>query len=394
MTAAAPLEPAKLRPHYSEFLRVPDGAPRKILLTGHSHQAWPDVAREGQDEAFRDAARFVDDKWSKVFAAQDAVREAIVARIGGNANEYAFAPNTHELVARFLSALDLRARPRIVTTGGEFHSMHRQLRRLAEEGVEIVFVDPAPLATLSERVAAAVNDKTAAVMVSSVLFETAAVVPHLGAVTEAAARHGARVLVDAYHAFTVVPFRVDELPGEPAFVVAGGYKYAEWGEGVCFLRVPEGTTLRPVYTGWFAGYAELSDRRTSAPVGYPADGATAFAGSTFDPTSFYRARAVCRFFAEQGMTVPALRALSLAQTDRILARADALGLSVATPREAAARGGFVSIRSPRAGELVEGLRKQGIYTDSRGELLRLGPAPYVTDAEIDLAMDVLGTLAR
>ena len=46
--------------------------------------------------------------------------------------------NTHELVMRFLSALDLRARPRLVTTDGEFHTLRRQLARLAEEGLEVV----------------------------------------------------------------------------------------------------------------------------------------------------------------------------------------------------------------------------------------------------------------
>ena len=78
------------------------------------------------------------------------------------------------------------------------------------------------------------------------------------------------------------------------FVVAGGYKYAQWGEGVCFLRVPPGgAALRPLYTGWFAGFAELDAPRDRArPTGYEADGASAFAGSTFDPASFYRAAAV------------------------------------------------------------------------------------------------------
>ena len=53
-----PLDPRALRAHYSQFLSVPAGAPRRILLTGHSHQAWPDVARAGQDLAFVDAAAY------------------------------------------------------------------------------------------------------------------------------------------------------------------------------------------------------------------------------------------------------------------------------------------------------------------------------------------------
>jgi kynureninase len=194
------------------------------------------------------------------------------------------------------------------------------------------------------------------------------------------------VLLDAYHAFDIVPFTVPER----AFLVAGGYKYAQWGEGMCFLRVPAGCDLRPVYTGWFAGYAELADRRTDGAVSYAADGATRFAGSTFDPASTFRARAVARFFETHAMTVDALRATSLAQTARIIAAArDLPGLTIATPLADAERGGFVALRSPRALELSTLLREDGLYTDARGDILRLGPAPYVTDAEIDEALVLL-----
>lgn len=380
------LDPVRLRPSYASFLAPAAGEPRRLLLTGHSHQAWPEVAREGLAQAFALAALHVDDKWSAVFAAQDELRAHITARIGGRPDEIAFAPNTHELVARFLSALPLAKRPHIVTTAGEFHSAFRQLRRLAEEGIEVTFVPVSPAATLAERIAGAVTERTSAVIASTVLFETSTVVHGLDAVVEAAERVGAAVLLDAYHAFDVVPFRVPPR----AFLVAGGYKYAQWGEGVCFLRVPAGCELRPVYTGWFAGYAELANRRTDGPVGYASDGATRFAGSTFDPASTLRARAVARFFEAEGMTVEALRATSLAQTSRLLAAAAGLPhVEIATPAANADRGGFVSLRTPRATALSTALREDGVFTDARGDMLRLGPAPYLLDAELDEAVALL-----
>ena len=372
------IDPARLRPSYASFL-----APGRILLTGHSHQAWPDVAREGLLEAFTLAAAHVDDKWDAVFAAQGEVATHIASRIGARADEIAFAPNTHELVVRFLSALPLAKRPHIVTTEGEFHSAFRQLRRLAEEGIDVTFVPVAPVATLAERIAGAITSRTSAVIASAVLFETSTVVHGLEAVVAAAERVGAEVLLDAYHAFDIVPFRVPPR----AFLVAGGYKYAQWGEGICFLRVPAGCQLRPVFTGWFAGYAELANRRTDGPVGYADDGATRFAGSTFDPASTLRARAVARFFEAEGMTVEALRATSLAQTGRLLAAvADLPRVTVATPTADADRGGFVSLRTADATALSKALREDGVFTDARGDMLRLGPAPYVLDAELDEAV--------
>src|SRR5207245_8707834 len=51
---------------------------------------------------------------------------------------------THELVVRWLSALPLGRRPRLVTTTGEFHTIRRQLQRLGEEGIAVVTVPALP----------------------------------------------------------------------------------------------------------------------------------------------------------------------------------------------------------------------------------------------------------
>ncbi len=251
--------------------------------------------------------------------------------------------------------------------------------------MEVEFVDADPVSTLAERVAARVDERTSAVLMSTVLFGSAAIVPSIEAVLEKAARVGAEVLLDAYHAFDIVPFTVPPR----AFVVAGGYKYAQWGEGACFMRVPAGCTLRPIYTGWFAGFGALAHERSE--VGYAADGATRFAGSTFDPSPFFRALSVARFFEDQGLTVEVLRDSSLRQTGRILGHRVTKKLAVATPTDGL-RGGFVALRTPRATALVEELRKVSVFTDARGDHLRLGPAPYVTDEEIDRALDGLDVL--
>lgn len=371
-------DPVALRRHYARFL-----APGRTLLTGHSHQAWPDVAREAVLEAFDDAARSADDKWAAAFAAAQAVREAIAAATGAAAAQVALAQNTHELLNRFLSALPLQQRPHLVTTTGEFHTIRRQLGRLQEAGwLEVTFVEALPVATLAERLAAAVTERTAAVLVSTVLFETSAVVPGLPGLIASARRKGAEVLLDTYHALYAVPFTLDTLGARDAFLVGGGYKYAQWGEGNCFLVVPP-RPFRPVDTGWFAGFASLADGRADQ-VAYGAEGAQAFAGSTYDPTSHYRARAVIRFFAQQGLTVAALRLRSLQQTERLLRGLE--GLELATPRAPAERGGFVAVKVPQAAKLVEALRARQIVTDARGELLRLGPAPYLLDSELDAAV--------
>lgn len=381
------VDPSALRPHYASFLR--EG---RVLLTGHSHQAWPDVAREGNVEAFEAAALHVDDKWGPAFEAAQAVRESVARTIGSQADRIALGGSTHELVVRVLSALPLGKKRHIVTTSGEFHTLHRQLSRLAEEGVEVTFVAPAPVDTLAARLADAVRADTAALFVSTVLFETSTLVPDLAACVARAREKGAEVVLDAYHHFLVKPFAEADVAG--AFVVGGGYKYAQWGEGVCFLSVPAGTELRPVVTGWFSDFGSLAAPRDGRAVGYGPTLADRFAGSTYDPTSHFRARRVIRFFAEHGLDAASLAAGYALQTARI---SDALvegGFDVVSPRDPARRGGFVAVRVDDPSAVVDGARRAGVFFDARGGVVRLGPAPYLRNDEIDHGIAVFRSLAR
>lgn len=49
-------------------------------------------------------------------------------------------------------------------------------------------------------------------------------------------------------------------------------------------------------------------------------------------------------------------------------------------------GGFLALRSVDAGAIQAALMKRGVLSDSRGDVLRLGPAPYITDAQLQQAM--------
>ena len=46
------------------------------------------------------------------------------------------------------------------------------------------------------------------------------------------------------------------------------------------------------------------------------------------------------------------------------------------------RAGFLAVRAPRAGDLCAGLRTRGVLADFRGNVLRLGPAPYLNDNQL------------
>jgi len=383
--------PNPLAVHYSLF-RVAE----RLLLTGHSHQAWPDVGFRAQQRAWLDAAEFLDEKWTHAESQAAEVRRGFARLLGDRPENIALGQNTHELVTRWLSALPLVRRPRLVTTDAEFHTIRRQVDRLMEEAIEVVKEAARPVATLAERLAARVDSRTACVLVSSVLFDTAEIVPHLDTIAARCQQHGAHLLVDAYHHLNVVPFDVTAMGLTNAFVTGGGYKYCQLGEGNCFLRVPPGTSWRPLLTGWFAEFDAL-ERTANTRVSYGA-GAAAFAGATYDPTPHYRAAAVFEFHRQQELTAERLRQVNQDQVALLARTFESLDIDPASARlepiSPESRGGFLAIRAPHAPEIVGGLRKRSIYADARGEILRLGPAPYLRDDQVRDAVlglgDVLG----
>jgi kynureninase len=233
--------------------------------------------------------------------------------------------------------------------------------------------------------AAMVNERVACVLMSSVLFETGEIVPNLAAVAEACERQGVALLIDAYHHLNVVPFDVHAMGLTSAFITGGGYKYCQLGEGNCFLRLPRETELRPVITGWFSEFDALTASARDGQVAY-GDGASRFAGATYDPTPHYRAAAVFAFHTQMQLTPRVLRDISRHQVGLLREAFAALDIAEAIarvePMPEDRRGGFLAIRSLRAAELVRGLRQRRVFADARGDVLRLGPAPYLTDQQL------------
>lgn len=380
--------PNALAVHYRRF-RVGE----RLLLTGHSHQAWPDCGLAGQQRAWLDAAELLDHKWERAFAKAERVRRGFARLLDDPGGHIALGASTHEMVVRFLSALPLIKRPRIVTTDGEFHSLRRQLDRMAEDGLELVKVAGSPASQVAERLGAAVDERTAAVIVSAVFYQSGHIVSSLRTVMEACRRVGAQLLIDAYHALNVVPFSLRQERLDGAFVVGGGYKYCQLGEGNAFLRFPDNCRMRPVVTGWFSEFDALAAGGGSTVV--YGKGHARFAGSTYDPTSHYRAAEVFDFFEEWGLSPEFLREVSQHQIG-LLARcfdlldADPAVITRDRSIPLSAIGGFLVLRSPLAAEICRLLHDRGVHTDCRDDALRLGPAPYLADDQLRASMGILG----
>jgi len=383
--------PNTLAEYYSKF-KVTE----RLLLTGHSHQAWPDCGFNGQKKAWLDAAEYVDDKWGKAFEKADEVKKGYLRLLDDDSGHITLSSNTHELIVRFLSALPINKEINIVTTDGEFHTIRRQLDRLAEEGITIIKVESSPAGLVTEKLVSNINNKTIAVLVSKVFFNSGEIVEDLSQVVHRCEEMGAKLLVDAYHALNVVPFSIKDEKLEDAFVVGGGYKYCQLGEGNCFLRFPENTSLRPVITGWYSEYGTLSKAKGKGETLY-GSGDDLFAGATYDPTANYRAAEVFNFFKEQNLTPGFLRNVNQHQISLLAGEFDQMDtdpkiISRNKNLKITEMGGFLVLYSAYANEISSRLKEEGVWTDYRGNRLRLGPAPYLSDDQLKTSMDIFNNV--
>lgn len=382
----------RLAPHYSHF----DVADR-LLFSGHSHQAWPDVALEGLKESFGVAAGSVDNKWEIAFQKTEILRSYLRDFYDDPSGNYSLAENTHLLLVAWLSSFDLKSKPRIITTDGEFHSMFRQLHRLREEGLQIEMVD-AESDEIVQQIDSKSDGDTAAIMLSRVYFESSLINRHIPEIAELARSKNIPLLIDDYHGTNVAPISLREEELEDTYWLIGGYKYLQWGEGNCFLRFPKDCELRPAITGWFASFSTLDKPRDDKPVRYD-DGDQRFASGTYDPASQFRAAKVVEFFREQGLTPKVLREQYRSQVGLLRnlfeeQNFDPAHIRLKHNRPLEQNGGFLALRSPNARELRAELLQEGVFTDARGEILRMGPAPYINSGQIRQAMEKLAVSVK
>jgi len=252
----------QLGPHYSHF-----DVQNRLLFTGHSHQAWPDIALEGLKESFTVPAKQVDNKWDTAFQKTEVLRNYLRNFYDDPDGMYCLAENTHLLLVAWLSSFDLQNNPKIITTDAEFHSMYRQLHRLEEEGLQVISLDPFA-DNFVQNIDIAIDNDVSAIMLSRVYFESGIINQQISEIAQLARSHSIPLLIDDYHGTNVVPLSIQEEYLDDCYVLIGGYKYLQWGEGNCFLRYPKNCNLRPAITGWFASFSSLDEPRTDEPVTY------------------------------------------------------------------------------------------------------------------------------
>lgn len=384
------------RSHYSRFLSA---NPNRLHFAAHSHHYWLDVTREAHLRYWDDSARLADKKWAHLFSDVLPKAQRHIARLIDLTypEQIAFAPNTHEFIVRLLSCVE-RAPIRVLATDGEFHSFSRQIARLEASGKVVAQRVPVePFESFEDRFVREIQrEPRDLVFFSHVFFNSGFVVENLERVVSAVDCEETLVVVDGYHSFCAIPFSMKPIERR-AFYLAGGYKCAQAGEGVCFLCVPKGCALRPENTGWFAEFGALSNREPGE-VAYANDGFRFF-GATFDASGLYRWNAVGDWLEARNLSVADIHAHVRALQRRFLEKLSDAKLSwlslnrLVPPLAIEARGHFLAFEVPNADAIEAELLKRDVVIDRRGTRLRFGFGLYHEAADIDALFERLRGIA-
>jgi selenocysteine lyase/cysteine desulfurase len=323
-------------------------------------------------------------EWGHWVERAESARSAFARLIGAQPAEVAVTTSVSQGVAAIVSALDLRARPRIVISEYEFPTVGQIAHAQELRGAEVVHVQPEADGSIPlERWAEAIDERTALVCCTTLSYRTGHRQDMAG-VSELGHAAGALVLADSYQAVGAI-----DLPVEPLgvdFLTGGTVKYLLGSAGLGFLYVRGSLLpqLTPTQTGWFADedifQMDISDYS-------PAADARRFDAGTPPVPNIYGGLAGMSIVEEVGVAAIERHVSEL--NTRLIDGLGELGATVVTPRDPARRGPLVCVRSVDAERLVELLGAERVVVSSRDQNVRLAAHLYTTDGDIDRTLAVL-----
>jgi kynureninase len=329
--------------------------------------------------------------WPDWFAEMSRVADLVGAVIGARPGTTVLRQSVADALVAVASAVDLTdRRQRVVTTAADWPGSHyfwtEHCRRYGGELVVVPF-EADGVTIDAQRVADAVDDRTAVVSVSLVQFRTSALLD-LEPVRDAARSHGALLVVDAYQAAGILP--VDMAERDIDVCLGGSVKYLCGGPGNGWLSIrPDlADTLRPAAVGWIS-HERPFDFSFDA-IEY-APGIGRFMGGTPNVPAAYAAAPGFQAIVDVGL--PRIRERSQGLTQLIVDGAQERGFTVVSPLDAGRRGGHVTVDPGDALRVHDELLARGYAVDYRpGSGIRVGPHFFSTEDECHAVLTEMATI--
>jgi selenocysteine lyase/cysteine desulfurase len=360
--------------YYTEFLENHTG---KVHLAAHSHHFWPDVTKVAVIESWNDSAKLSDEKWNHIFTNIVPKSQKLISTILNftRPEDIAFAPNAHELLFRLLSCFIEKEECNILTTTSEFHSFSRQAKRCKElKSFNLLEINN-EARDFEEQFLNSITKNTTMIYLSHVFFNSGLIISEEFIHKIIKKKSKETILcIDGYHSFCAIPVDLSAIEND-IFFLSGGYKYAQAGEGCCFMTIPKDCTLRPLSTGWFASFETLEEPSTQ--VEYSNNGFR-FWGSTQDLTPLYRFNAVWSMYLDLGIDIEQIHTYIQTLQTHFLDIMNSSSKFLNT--DLSKQGHFLTTELPNSTltkQCHKELLSHGIITDFRENRLRFGFGMYL-----------------
>ena len=308
--------------------------------------------------------------------------------IGAGPGEVTMHPNVSICQSIIASALDFSGkRHKIVSEGLNFPS---NFYNHYQSGAQVVSVPSEDGITIPlDKLLAAIDEETALVSVSHVVFKSA-YIQDLAAIVGRAHQMGALVMADLYQSAGALPVDVRALNVD--FATGGSVKWLCGGPGAGYLYVRRDLwpKLEPKITGWMAHKRPFQFEPGEVDF---ADDAFRFLNGTPTIPALYAARSGYEIIRQIG--VPAIREKSLRQTQMLMELAVSAGFRVNTPINPLERGGTVSVDVADGQRITQELLRRDILVDYRpGAGIRIAPHFYTKDDELEFVINQIQAIAK
>jgi len=270
-------------------------------------------------------------------------------------------------------------RNKIVYTSLQFPTVSYVWKAEERRGARVHIVESDDGITVdTDKLCAAIDEQTAVVPISHVLFSSA-YIQDAKKIAAKANSVGAHVILDCYQSTGIIPVDVVDLG--VSFACGGSVKYLCGGAGAAYLYVRPDLmeTFEPRVTGWFGNEAPFA---FTMPEQTYADTIWRYMGGTPAVIALYAARAGAEIVGEIGVT--RIREASLRHTQRCIDHVDERGFALKSPRQAEIRGGSVVFDFLGSADIARELNSRKFFCDHRPNAgIRIGPHFYTRDDEID-----------
>jgi kynureninase len=282
------------------------------------------------------------------------------------------------------------SRRRIVCSEMDFPSMLHLFRGQQANGFDVRVVPAEDDLTVStERYLQAIDDSTAIVAFSHVLFRTSYIM-EAQAIIARAHEVGAVVVLDTYQSAGIIPLDVSALQVD--FAIGGCLKWLCGGPGNAFMftRPELLARARPTFSGWLSHAAPFTFPTTEADL---RDDAMRMMTGTPSIPAYYAALAGLEIIDEVGIAT--IRTHSQRLTGRLLELVDEYGFTSAASRDPERLAGTVAVNVPEAARVSRTLKARDFLVDFRPPVgIRISPHFYNTIDEVDAIMAETASIVR